>query len=66
MPTARVVGAFHHVAAASLWSDEKFLSHEDVLVCGDDDEAKSVTAELPERQRRVLELVADGVAERYA
>ena len=29
-------------------------------------EAKAVTAALPERQRRVLELVADGVAERYA
>jgi geranylgeranyl pyrophosphate synthase len=29
-------------------------------------EAKSLTAALPERQRQVLELVAEGVAERYA
>jgi geranylgeranyl pyrophosphate synthase len=29
-------------------------------------EAKSLTAALPERQRQVMELVADGVAERYA
>lgn len=46
VPTARVVGAFHHVAAASLWSDEKFLDHEDVLVCGDDAEAVEVVVEL--------------------
>jgi 8-hydroxy-5-deazaflavin:NADPH oxidoreductase len=39
VPDARVVGAFHHVAAASLWSDEEYLSHEDVLVCGDDAKA---------------------------
>lgn len=42
IPTARVVGAFHHVAAASLWKTPDPLSHEDVLVCGDDDEAKRV------------------------
>jgi NADPH-dependent F420 reductase len=46
VPTARVVGAFHHVAAASLWSEEKFLSHEDVLVCGDDKDAVEVVVEL--------------------
>ncbi len=46
VPTARVVGAFHHVAAASLWSDEKFLDHEDVLVCGDDAEAVDTVVEL--------------------
>lgn len=46
VPTARVVGAFHHVAAASLWSEDKFLSHEDVLVCGDDTEAVEVVVEL--------------------
>jgi len=46
VPTARVVGAFHHVAAASLWSDEKFLDHEDVLVCGDDAEAVDAVVEL--------------------
>ncbi len=45
-PEARVVGAFHHVAAASLWSDEEYLDHEDVLVCGDDAEAKELVKEL--------------------
>jgi 8-hydroxy-5-deazaflavin:NADPH oxidoreductase len=35
-PGARVVGAFHHVAAA----------HEDVLVCADDAEAREVVMEL--------------------
>lgn len=39
VPDARVVGAFHHVSAVTLWGDEEFLSHEDVLVCGDDDAA---------------------------
>ena len=38
-PDARVVGAFHHVSAVNLWSDEEYLSHEDVLVCGDDADA---------------------------
>ena len=46
VPSARVTGAFHHVAAASLWSDEEFLSHEDVLVCGDDAEAVDTVVEL--------------------
>lgn len=42
VPTARVVGAFHHVSAVSLWKHDGLLEHEDVLVCGDDDEAKAV------------------------
>jgi hypothetical protein len=46
VPTARVTGAFHHVAAASLWSEEEFLSHEDVLVCGDDADAVAAVVEL--------------------
>jgi NADPH-dependent F420 reductase len=46
VPTARVTGAFHHVAAASLWSEEDFLDHEDVLVCGDDAEAVDTVVEL--------------------
>jgi len=46
VPTARVVGAFHHVAALSLWKTAEPLSHEDVLVCGDDDEAKQAVAAL--------------------
>lgn len=44
-PTARVVGAFHHVAALSLWKTPESLSHEDVLVCGDDTEAKGLVIE---------------------
>lgn len=46
VPDARVVGAFHHVSAVSLWGDRDFLDHEDVLVCGDDNEAKQVAIEL--------------------
>ncbi|KRF18913.1 oxidoreductase [Nocardioides sp. Soil797] len=46
VPTASVVGAFHHVAAASLWSDDEYLDHEDVLVCGDSAEAKETAQEL--------------------
>lgn len=46
VPTARVIGAFHHVAALSLWKTVDLLSHEDVLVCGDDEEAKSVIQDL--------------------
>lgn len=46
VPGARVVGGFHHVAAASLWSEEDVLGHEDVLVCGDDTEAKQVAIAL--------------------
>ena len=40
MPSARVVGAFHHVSAVSLWKHDGPLGHEDVLVCGDDAEAR--------------------------
>lgn len=46
VPTARVTGAFHHVAAASLWGDDDFLHHEDILVCGDDPGAVALVAEL--------------------
>lgn len=46
VPSARVVGAFHHVAALSLWKTPAPLSHEDVLVCGDDAEAKSAVQDL--------------------
>jgi NADPH-dependent F420 reductase len=46
VPDARVVGAFHHVSAVSLWSEEEYLDHEDVLVCGDDADAKAVAIEL--------------------
>lgn len=46
IPSARVVGAFHHVAAKSLWVSEEPLRHEDVLVCGDDVAAKAIVMKL--------------------
>jgi NADPH-dependent F420 reductase len=46
VPDARVVGGFHLVSAVSLWGDEEFLEHEDILVCGDDRDAKAVAIEL--------------------
>ena len=46
VPTATVIGAFHHVAAASLWSDAEYLDHEDVLVCGDSVEGKEIAQEM--------------------
>ncbi|NYE47137.1 hypothetical protein HDA32_002257 [Spinactinospora alkalitolerans] len=49
VPSAVVVGAFHHLAAPLLLDPEADLSHEDVLVCGDDADAKA----------RVLVLAAD-------
>jgi NADPH-dependent F420 reductase len=46
VPGARVVGGFHHVSAPTLWGDQEYLDHEDVLVCGDDADAKAVAVEL--------------------
>jgi NADPH-dependent F420 reductase len=46
VPGARVVGAFHHVSAVTLWGEDEYLDHEDVLVCADDAEAKEVVREL--------------------
>ncbi len=46
VPDAKVVGAFHHVSAVSLWGEEEYLSHEDVLVCGDDRDAKHTVIDL--------------------
>ena len=46
VPTARVTGAFHHVSAVTLWGDEEYLSHEDVLVCGDDVDAVDLVVDL--------------------
>jgi 8-hydroxy-5-deazaflavin:NADPH oxidoreductase len=46
VPTARVTGAFHHVSAVTLWGDEEYLSHEDVLVCGDDADAVDLVVDL--------------------
>lgn len=48
LPDSRVVGAFHHVSAPSLWGPETYLAHEDVLVCGDDPDAKQVAMTLAE------------------
>jgi NADPH-dependent F420 reductase len=46
MPDVTVVGAFHHVSAVTLWTEVDALDHEDVLVCGDDADAKAVVMEL--------------------
>lgn len=45
-PEAKVVGSFHHIAALSLWKTPDPLEHDDVLVCGDDAEAKATVIEL--------------------
>jgi NADPH-dependent F420 reductase len=47
-PEARVVAGFHTVSARVLADPEKPLD-EDVLLCGDDGEAKAAVAELAER-----------------
>lgn len=44
-PGARLVGAFHHVSATRLWSDVAHLD-EDVLVVGDDQQAKQTVMAL--------------------
>lgn len=44
-PEAVVVGAFHSVSATRLWGDVEYLD-EDVLVVGDDPEAKAAVMEL--------------------
>ncbi|MFJ8008457.1 NADPH-dependent F420 reductase [Streptomyces fagopyri] len=46
VPDAVVVGAFHHLSAVSLWEAEGPLGHEDVLVVGDDRDAKEKVAVL--------------------
>lgn len=46
VPDAQLVGAFHHLSAVNLWSETAVLEHEDVLVCGDDTEAKAVAIDL--------------------
>ena len=44
LPGSTVVGAFHHLSAVTLITDEQLL--EDVLVVGDDEAAKQVVIEL--------------------
>jgi NADPH-dependent F420 reductase len=46
VPDAGLVGAFHHLSAVSLWSQAELLEHEDVLVCGDNLQAKQVAIHL--------------------
>lgn len=46
VPGARMVGAFHHLSAVTLWGEGEVLSHEDVLIVGDDEEAKAAVSEL--------------------
>lgn len=41
LPQATLAGAFHHLSAVNLHKLDFDLSHEDVLVCGDDAEAKT-------------------------
>jgi NADPH-dependent F420 reductase len=47
-PGARVVAGFHTISAKALARADDPLD-EDVLLCGDDEEAKAVVAELAER-----------------
>jgi NADPH-dependent F420 reductase len=46
VPGARLVGAFHHLSAVNLWGSDVTLQHDDVLVCGDDPDAKAVAINL--------------------
>ena len=46
LPDSAVIGAFHHLSAVSLISEADMLDHEDVLVCGDNTEAKAHVLEL--------------------
>ena len=46
VPDAAVIGAFHHLSAVSLNGPADVLDHEDVLVCGDDSEAKATVIDL--------------------
>ncbi|UOQ57646.1 NADPH-dependent F420 reductase [Leucobacter allii] len=55
LPESVVAGAFHHLSAVTLHRLEHDLSHEDVLVCGDDQAGK-------ERVMRLAEQVTGGRA----
>jgi 8-hydroxy-5-deazaflavin:NADPH oxidoreductase len=46
VPTARVVGAFHHLSASTLSDDQAVLADEDVLVVGDDEPANNAVVGL--------------------
>ncbi|MCI0855057.1 MAG: NADPH-dependent F420 reductase, partial [Chloroflexi bacterium] len=47
LPDARVIGAFQNLGAAKLWKDGSSLD-QDVIVCGDEDEAKQTVMKLSE------------------
>ena len=47
LPDARVIGAFQNLGAAKLWKDGSALD-QDVIVCGDDDDAKQTVMTLSE------------------
>jgi NADPH-dependent F420 reductase len=82
LPDSRVAAAFHHLSAPSLLRLDYDLTDEDVLVCADDDHARTVALELagsvtgrpgidtgPLRQARQLEpftAVLISVNKRYA
>lgn len=46
IPESSVVGAFHHLSAVTLMGTADYLAHEDVLVCGDDPDAKRAVIDL--------------------
>lgn len=52
LPEARVVGAFQNLGAAKLWEGDLPLE-QDVIVCGDDTEAKTTVSTLAEAIRGV-------------
>lgn len=52
LPEARVAGAFQNLAAKKLWDSDSSLD-QDVLVCGDDEDAKRDTMALAEEIRGV-------------
>lgn len=55
LPSSTITGAFHHLSAVNLHNTELDLSPEDVLVCGDDEDAK-------EKVMRLASLVTGGRA----
>lgn len=46
LPGSTVIGAFHHLSAVTLLDENATLEHEDVLVCGDDADAKQQVIDL--------------------
>ena len=46
LPNSKVEGGFHHLSAVTLISEIDLLDHEDILVCGDDADAKAAVLEL--------------------